>query len=61
MHILGKLVHIFGDLVHFFGDLVHIFGKLVHFPETSFRNFEKQVSRTLGPLWQPGVYSDTNF
>ena len=46
-------MHIFGELVHIFGELAHIFDrKLVS-------NFSKQVSRNLGPLWQPGVYNDT--
>ena len=54
MHIFGQLVHIFGELAHIFGKLVHIFArKLVS--RTS-----KQVSKNLGPLWQPGVYNDTN-
>ena len=54
MHIFGQLVHIFGQLAHIFGNLVHIFArKLVS--RTS-----KQVSKYLGPLWQPGVYNDTN-
>ena len=53
MHIFGQLVHIFGELTHIFGKLVHIFArKLVS--RTS-----KQVSKSLGPLWQPGVYNDT--
>ena len=53
MHIFGQLVHIFGELAHIFGKLVHIFArKLVS--RTS-----KQVSKNLGPLWQPGVYNDT--
>ena len=53
MHISGQLVHIFGELAHIFGKLVHIFArKLVS--RTS-----KQVSKNLGPLWQPGVYNDT--
>ena len=55
MHIFGELVHIFGELAHIFGELVHIFArKLVS--RTS-----KQVSKNLGPLWQPGVYNDTNI
>ena len=54
MNIFGRLVHIFGQLVHIFGKLVHIFArKLVS--RTS-----KQVFEKLGPLWQPGVYNDTN-
>ena len=54
MHIFGELVNIVGKLVHIFGTLVHIFAwKLVS--RTS-----KQVSRNLGPLWQPGVYNNTN-
>ena len=45
---------VFGELVHIFGALVHIFAwKLVS--RTS-----QQVSRNLGPSWQPGVYNDTN-
>ena len=55
MHIFGRLVHIFGNLAHIFGKFVQIFArKLVS--RTS-----KQVSRNLGPLWQPGVYNDTCF
>ena len=55
MHIFGKLLHIFGKLAYIFGKLVHIFArKLVS--RTS-----KQVSRNLGPLWQPGVYNDTRL
>ena len=55
MHIFGKLVHIIGELVNIFGKFVHIFAwKLVS--RTS-----KQVSRNLGPFWQPGVYNDTKF
>ena len=47
-------MQIFGELVNIFGKLAHIFaGKLVS--RTS-----KQVSRNLGPSWQPGVYNDTN-
>ena len=54
MHVFGQLVHIFGELAHIFGELAHIFArKLVS--RTS-----KQVSKNLGPLWQPGVYNDTN-
>ena len=53
MHIFGELVHIFEEFVHIFGKVVHIFAwKLVS--RTS-----KQVSRNLGPIWQPGVYNDT--
>ena len=48
-------LNLFGKLVHVFGELVHIFAwKLVS--RTS-----KQVSRNLGPLWQPGLYNDTNI
>ena len=47
-------MHVFGKLVHIFGKFVHIFAwKLVSRPT-------KQVSSDLGPLWQPGVYNDTN-
>ena len=47
-------MHVFGELVNISGKLVHIFAwKLVS--RTS-----KQVSRNLGPLWQPGVYNDVN-
>ena len=54
-------MHIFGDLVHILGELVHIFGKLVHISAWKLvSRTSKQVSRTLGPLWQPGVYNDTN-
>ena len=43
-----------------FGELVHIFGKLVHiFAWKLVSRTSKQVSRNLGPLWQPGVYNDT--
>ena len=53
-------MHIFGQLVHIFGELAHIFGKLVHISLGNyFPNFSKQVSKNLGPLWQPGVYNDT--
>ena len=53
MHTIGQLVHVFGELVHIF-ELVRIpVWKLVS--RTS-----KQVSRHSGPLWQPGVYNDTN-
>ena len=57
----GKLVHTFGKLVHIFGELVHIFGELVHiFAWKLVSRTSKQVSRNLGPLWQPVVYNDTN-
>ena len=60
--LFGKFVHIFGKLVHIFGELVHIFGKLVHiFAWKLVSRTSKQVSRKLGPLWQPGVYNDTNI
>ena len=50
----GKLVHIFGQLVHIFGELAHIFAR------KQISRTSKQVSKNLGPLWQPGVYNDTN-
>ena len=54
----GGLVHIFGELVHIFGELVNVFGKLVHiFAGKLVSRTSKQVSRNLGPLWQPGVYN----
>ena len=55
-------MHIFGELVHIFGELAHIFGKLVHiFARKLVSRTSKQVSKNLGPLWQPGVYNDTNM
>ena len=55
MHIWGKLVNLFGKLVHNFGKLVHIFGRLVHISAWKLvSRTSKQVSRNLGPLWQPG-------
>ena len=43
-----------------FGKFAHIFGKLVHiFARKLVSRTSKQVSRNLGPLWQPGVYNDT--
>ena len=60
-NIFGKLVHIFGQLVHIFGELAHIFGELVHiFAQKLVSRTSKQVSKNLGPLWQPAVYNDTN-
>ena len=57
-----ELVHIFGALVHIFGELVSIFGKLVHILAWKLVSRTcKQVSRNLGPLWQPGVYNDTEI
>ena len=45
----------FRGVREYFGKLVHIFAwKLVS--RTS-----KQVSRNVGPLWQPGVYNDANL
>ena len=62
VHIFGMLVHIFRKLVHVLGKLVHIFGKLVRiFTWKLVSRTSKQVSRNLGPLWQPGVYNDTNL
>ena len=55
MNIFGKSVHISGKLVHIFGKLVHIFAREL-VSRTS-----KQVSRNLGPLWQPGVHNYTRF
>ena len=53
-------MHLFGKLVHIFGKLAHIFGKFVHIPARKLvSRTSKQVSRNLGPLWQPGVYNDT--
>ena len=47
--------------MHIFGKLAHIFGKLVHiFARRLVSRTSKRVSRNLGPLWQPGVYNDTN-
>ena len=61
-HLFGKLVHIFGQLVHIFGELAHIFGELVHiFARKLVSRTSKQVSKHLGPLWQPGVYNDTKL
>ena len=55
-------MHIFGELVHIFGELAHIFGKLVHiFARKLVSRTSKQVSKNLGPLWQPGVYNDTKL
>ena len=60
MHIFGQLVHILGELAHIFGELAHIFGELVHiFARKLVSRTSKQVLKNLGPLWQPGVYSDT--
>ena len=60
-HVFGKLVPIFGKLVHIFGKLAHIFRKLVHiFAQKLVSRTSKQFSKNLGPLWQPGVYNDTN-
>ena len=54
-------MHIFGELAHIFRELAHIFGKLVHiFARKLVSRTSKQVSKNLGPLWQPGVYNDTN-
>ena len=40
---------------------MNIFRKLVHcFAWKQVSRTSKQVSRNLGPLWQPGVYNDTN-
>ena len=56
-----ELVHIFRELVHIFGELVHILGELVHILARKLvSRTSKQVWRNLGPLWQPGVYNDTN-
>ena len=45
----------------YFRELAHIFGKLVHiFARNLVSRTSKQVSKNLGPLWQPGVYNDTN-
>ena len=61
-HLFGKLVHISGESVHIFGELAHIFGKLVHiFARKQVSRTSKRVSKNLGPLWQPGVYNDTNI
>ena len=61
MHIFRKLVHLFGKLAHIFGKLAHIFGKLVHiFARKLVSRTWKQVLTNLGPLWQLGVYNDTN-
>ena len=62
MHIFRELVHIFRELVHIFGELVNIFGKLVHiFAWKLVSRTSKQVSRNLGPSWQPRVYNDTKL
>ena len=46
---------------HIFGKLVHIFRKLVHiFAQKLVSRTSKQFSKNLGPLWQPGVYNDTD-
>ena len=53
-------MHVFGTLVHIFGKLAHILEKLVHILARKLGSrTSKQVSRNLGPLWQPGVYNDT--
>ena len=56
-------MHIFGELVQIFGELVNIFGKLVvdMFARKLVSRTSKQVSRNLGPLWQPGIYNDTKY
>ena len=60
-NLFRKLAHIFGKLVLIFGKLAHIFEKLVHiFARKLVSRTWKQVSRNLGPLWQPGVYNDTS-
>ena len=46
--------------MYILGELAHIFGKLVHsFARKLVSRTSKQVSKNLGPLWQPGVYNDT--
>ena len=41
---------------------MHIFGKLVHvFARKLVSRTSKQVSRNLGPSWQPEVYNDTKL
>ena len=55
MHTFGELMHIFREVSEYFGKFVQNFAwKLVS--RTS-----KEVSRNWGPLWQPGVYNDTNI
>ena len=56
MSFFGKLVRIFGELVLILGELVNIFGKLVHiFAWKLVSRTSKQVSKNLGPVWQPGL------
>ena len=53
-HLFGKLVHISGQLVHIFGELADIREVSAYFRSELVSRTSKQVSKNLGPLWQPG-------
>ena len=58
--LIGKLVTIFRDLVSILREIVTILGDFVTiFIWKLGSRTSQQVSRNLGPLWQPGVYKDT--
>ena len=54
--LFGKLVTIFGKFVTIFGKMVNRFRKLVNICAWKLvSRASKQISRNLGPVWQPGV------